>query len=147
MTSAANELARRCADMLWMDDTASQGLGMELMDVGPGRARMEMVITEAMANGHGMAHGGFIYTLADSTFAFACNSYGERAVAAQCAITYLRPGKCGDRLTAVAEERTRAGRTGVYDVRVTASDGTILAEFRGHSRVIGSFDTAAKTEQ
>jgi len=141
MSSAedAVRLARRCAAAMWAEDAASQGLGMRIVDIGPGYARLEMVVTEAMTNGHGMCHGGFIFALADSTFAFACNTYGERAVAAHCSITYLRPGTRGERLTAVARERARGGRSGLYDVQVTGADGAVLAEFRGHSRVIGSF--------
>lgn len=129
-------LARACADAMWAHDRASQGLGMELMEVGPGRARLEMVVTQAMLNGHGVCHGGFIFALADSAFAFACNAYGGRVVAQQCGVTYLRPGKPGDRLVAVAEERVRAKRSGVYDVRVSTPDGEVVAEFRGHSRVV-----------
>ncbi len=137
-------LARRCAEAMWADDRASRGLGMELIEVGPGRARLEMVITAAMLNGRGMCHGGFIFALADSAFAFACNTYGERVVASQCSVTFLRPGRCGDRLTAVAQERARTGRSGLYDVQVTDPDGSILAEFRGHSRVIGASSPAAE---
>jgi len=134
--SDAQALARRAADALWAGDGASQGLGMEIVEVGPGLAVLSMTILESMTNGHGTAHGGFIFTLADSAFAFACNSHGEAAVAAQCSITYLRPGKPGDRLIATAREVVRSGRTGIYDVRVVCGDQTI-AEFRGHSRVIG----------
>ncbi len=134
--SDAQALARRAADALWAGDGASQGLGMEIVEVGPGLAVLSMTILESMTNGHGTAHGGFIFTLADSAFAFACNSHGEAAVAAQCSITYLRPGKPGDRLIATAREVVRSGRTGIYDVRVACGDQTI-AEFRGHSRVIG----------
>ena len=130
------DVARRAADALWAGDGASQALGMEILEVGPGLAVLAMTIQDSMTNGHGTAHGGFIFTLADSAFAFACNSYGEAAVAAQCSITYLRPGKPGDRLIATACEIARSGRTGIYDVRVACGDQTI-AEFRGHSRVIG----------
>jgi acyl-CoA thioesterase len=129
-------LARRAADALWAGDGASQGLGMEILEVGPGLAVLAMTIQDSMTNGHGTAHGGYIFTLADSAFAFACNSYGEPAVAAHCAITYLRPGKPGDRLIATACEIARSGRTGIYDVRVACGDQTI-AEFRGHSRIVG----------
>lgn len=129
-------LARRAADALWAGDGASQGLGMEILEVGPGLAVLAMTITKNMTNGHGTAHGGYIFSLADSAFAFACNSYGEPAVAAHCAITYLRPGKPGDRLIATACEIARSGRTGIYDVRVACGDQTI-AEFRGHSRIVG----------
>jgi acyl-CoA thioesterase len=89
-----------------------------------------------MLNGHGSAHGGYLFTLADSAFAFACNTYNERTVAAQCSITFLRPGQAGHRLIATAQEVARVGRSGIYDVRI--SDGEdIIAEFRGHSRTIG----------
>lgn len=142
---AAQALAQRCAAAVWKDDGASRGLGMDLVEVRPGRARLEMVVTKAMLNGHGTCHGGFIFALADSAFAFACNTYGERAVASGCSVTYLRPGKSGDRLTAVAQERARAGRSGVYDVQVVDPAGSVIAEFRGHSRVIGSFEPAAET--
>jgi acyl-CoA thioesterase len=134
--SEADELARRCADAMWSTDRASQALGMELLSVGPGRAVMTMKITETMANGHGTCHGGYLFTLADSAFAFACNTYGQAVVASQCSITFLRPGQVGDCLTATAAERTRAGRSGIYDVTITRPDGTVVAEFRGHSRVI-----------
>lgn len=132
----AQALARRAADALWAGDGASQGLGMAILEVGPGLAVLSMTITESMTNGHGTAHGGYIFTLADSAFAFACNSHGEAAVAAQCSITYLRPGRPGDVLIATAREVTVSGRTGIYDVRVTCGD-QIIAEFRGHSRVVG----------
>jgi acyl-CoA thioesterase len=130
-------LARACADAMWKDDRASTGLGMRLEDVGPGHARLSMPVTEAMVNGHGLCHGGFIFMLADSTMAFASNSHGERAVAQHCNITYLRPAHLGDVLHADAVERTRAGRSGIYDVRVATADGTPIAEFRGHTRTLG----------
>jgi acyl-CoA thioesterase len=96
-----------------------------------------MPIGQRMVNGHGICHGGYIFALADTAFAYACNTYGERVVASHCSIAFLRPGQLGERLTAVAEERARAGRSGIYDVRITRPDGT--AEFRGHSRVVASF--------
>ena len=130
-------LARACAEAMWADDAASRELGMVLEAVGPGRAVMAVPVTAAMVNGHGLCHGGYIFTLADSTFAFACNTYNDRAVAAQCSITYLRPARLGDRLTATAAERARAGRQAIYDITVTTPDGTIIAEFRGHSRATG----------
>jgi acyl-CoA thioesterase len=135
MTDAA-QTAREAAAAMWANDAASQSLGMTLDSVGPGRAMMSMTVADNMVNGHGMCHGGFIFTLADSTFAFACNSHGEAAVAQHCAITFLRPGRRGERLTAEAVERTTQGRSGLYDIRVTGQDGTIVAEMRGHSRVI-----------
>jgi acyl-CoA thioesterase len=129
-------LARACADAMWKDDDASQGLGMEILDVKAGQATLAMTVKPHMVNGHGIAHGGFIFLLADSTFAFACNSHNERAVAAQCNISFIKPGKLGDRLVATAREISRTGRSGIYDVRVTVDD-TAIAELRGHSRTVG----------
>lgn len=123
---------------MWADDNASRGLGLVLEAVGPGSARMSMTVRADMTNGHGMCHGGFIFTLADSTFAFACNSRNAKCVAAQCQISFLRPARLGDRLTATAEERHLAGRSGIYDVRVTDQSGEVIAELRGHSRAIGA---------
>jgi acyl-CoA thioesterase len=131
-----DQLAHACAQAMWQDDNASRGLGMEILEVTAGRARLAMTITPAMVNGHGIAHGGFIFTLADSAFAFACNSHNERTVAAHGNISFIRPGKLGDRLVATAREIARTGRSGIYDVSVTA-DGVPIAELRGHSRVIG----------
>lgn len=130
------ELASRAAETMWAEDAASQGLGMEILDVGPGTAKLAMTITASMVNGHGTAHGGYIYTLADSAFAFACNSYNERAVAAHCSITYIKPGKMGKRLVATAQETSRFGRSGIYDVEISQDDD-VIAQFRGHSRLIG----------
>ncbi len=133
----AQALAQACADAMWAEDRASPGLGMVLEEVGPGRARLSMRVGETMVNGHGICHGGFIFTLADSAMAFASNSYGERAVAQQAAITFLRPTRRGERLTAEASERVVEGRTGLYDVRVTTKEGAVVAEFRGHTRTLG----------
>lgn len=124
------------ARAMWADDAASRGLGMALEKATDGRARMTMVVRPTMVNGHGIAHGGFIFTLADSAFAFACNSTGDAAVAAQCQISYLAPAREGDRLTATASEHYKAGRQGITDVTVTNQDGTVVAHFRGHSRTI-----------
>jgi acyl-CoA thioesterase len=135
--SDAAALAHACADAMWADDNASRGLGMRLEDVAPGRARLSLPVTESMVNGHGICHGGFIFALADSAMAFACNSYGEHAVAQHCAITFVRPGRRGETLTAEAVERTRTGRSGIYDVRVCDATGATVAEFRGHSRTTG----------
>jgi acyl-CoA thioesterase len=115
---------------------ASRGLGMQLIAVGPGWAVLAMTVTDQMVNGHGGCHGGFIFTLADSALAFACNSYNQRAVAHHCTITFVAGARLGDRLEARAEERTRSGRWGIYDVTVTRSGGQVIAEFRGHSRTI-----------
>lgn len=135
-TFSPDDLARACADAMWKEDDASQGLGMEILRIKAGEAVLTMTVKPHMVNGHGIAHGGFIFLLADSTFAFACNSRNERAVAAQCNITFIKPGKLGDRLVATAREISRTGRSGIYDVRVTA-DETAIAELRGHSRTIG----------
>ena len=131
-----DDLARACAAAMWAEDLASQRLGMVLEDVGPGRAVLSMTITADMVNGHGSAHGGFIFTLADSAFAFACNTVDQRSVGQQASITYLAPARAGDRLTATAVERARPGRSGLYDVTVTGPDGGLIAEFRGHSRTV-----------
>ena len=129
-------LARACADLMWADDRASPAMGMAIEEVAPGSARLAMTVAARMVNGHGLCHGGFIFALADSAFAFACNSRNEKSVAQHCGITYLRPAKLGMRLVADAQERSRSGRSGIYDVTVTA-DGEVIAEFRGASRSIG----------
>ena len=115
--------------------TMSSGLGMEIVDIRAGQATLTMIVRPDMVNGQRIAHGGFIFLLADSTFAFACNSRNERAVAAQCQITFIKPAKLGDKLIATAREISRSGRSGIYDIRVTAND-LVIAEFRGHSRTI-----------
>ena len=130
------ELAEASAQAMWNDDSASQRLGMTLDHIAPGRATLSMTVTDAMSNGHGNCHGGYIFTLADSAFAFACNSYNQMVVAQHCSITYLTPGRIGDRLTATATETSRRGRSGIYDIRITNQDGDHVAEFRGHSRTI-----------
>jgi len=135
-TLSPDDLARACADAMWKDDEASSGLGMVIVDIGAGRATLSMTVQPHMVNGQRIAHGGFVFTLADSAFAFACNSHNEKAVAAQGNITFIRPGKLGDTLVATAREISRSGRSGIYDVRVTVGD-QVIAEFRGHSRTIG----------
>lgn len=130
------DLAQHTAAAMWADDLASQALGMEIAEVKPGCAKLTMTVTQTMLNGHGTTHGGYIYTLADSAFAFACNSYNERAVAAHCSISYIKPGKLGKKLIAVAREVSRIGRSGIYDVEIIQDD-EIIAHFRGHSRLIG----------
>lgn len=133
---SSDDLARACAEAMWKEDDASKGLGMDILQVRAGEAVLTMTIQPHMVNGQRIAHGGFIFLLADSAFAFACNSHNERAVAAQCDISFIKPGKLGDRLIATAREISRGGRSGIYDVRVTVDD-TAIAELRGHSRVIG----------
>jgi acyl-CoA thioesterase len=129
------EIARRSADAMWAEDRASQGLGMRIVSVGPGRATLEMTVRDDMVNGHAIGHGGFTFMLADSAFAFACNSYNRSTVAASCEIRFLAPTRLGDVLVAEAEERSREGRDGVYDVAVTR-DGTVVARLVGRSREI-----------
>ena len=131
-----DELARRSAEAMLAGDAASQAAGVRLIEVAPGRATMTMTVTRAMLNGHAIAHGGFVFLLADTAFAVACNSYGRRTVAAGCDITYLAPSRAGDELVAVAEQRVRSGRSGVYDVSVRRTDGTPVAELRGRSREV-----------
>jgi acyl-CoA thioesterase len=133
---SSDDLARACAEAMWKEDDASKGLGMEILQIKAGAATLAMTVKPHMVNGHGIAHGGFIFLLADSAFAFACNSHNERAVAAQCNISFIRPGRLGDRLVAAAREISRTGRSGIYDVRVTVDDAAI-AELRGHSRTLG----------
>jgi acyl-CoA thioesterase len=128
--------AGKCAAAMWANDRASQGLGMKIVGIGPGRATLTMTVRESMTNGQGICHGGFIFALADSAFALACNAYGQRAVAQHCAVTFLRPAQLGDFLSADCVERARGGRSGIYDVSVKGADGTLIAEFRGHSRTI-----------
>ncbi len=130
------ELARACAEAMWAEDRASRGLGMTLDHAGPGEAVLSMRVRDDMTNGHGSCHGGFIFALADSAFAFACNAHNQRAVAQHCAVTFLRPGMRGEVLTARAVERVREGRSGIYDVTVTDAEGQVVAEFRGHSRTV-----------
>lgn len=132
----ADEIAQRSAATMWATDHASQGLTMEIVAIGPGTAVLQMTIAPDMANGFGMAHGGFLFTLADSAFAYACNSHGLTTVAAHCGIHFLTPAKVGERVTAAAREVSRAGRSGIYDVRLQVGERTI-AEFRGTSRTIG----------
>ncbi|MEO7760309.1 MAG: hydroxyphenylacetyl-CoA thioesterase PaaI [Casimicrobiaceae bacterium] len=114
-------------------DLASRTLGMQLLAIRPGFARVSMAVRPDMCNGHLICHGGLIFTLADSTFAFACNSYNHNTVALGCTIDFMAPGKNGDVLTAVGEMRQQGSRAGLYDVAVTNQDGTAIALFRGKS--------------
>ncbi len=129
-------LAKACADAMWADDNATQRLGMTLDHVAPGMATIGMAITADMTNGHRTCHGGYIFTLADSAFAFACNTYNQRTVGQHCSISYIAPAFEGDRLSAVGREVSRRGRGGIYDVQVTNQHGEVVAEFRGHSRTV-----------
>ncbi len=130
-TLSGDALARVCAEAMFARDRASQWLGMEIEEARVGYARVAMTIAEHMVNGHAIAHGGMTYTLADSAFAFACNSRNEPNVALQCSISYTSAVMLGDRLVAEAEERSSKGRTGVYDITVTRNDGELVAVFRG----------------
>lgn len=132
-----DDLAKACAEAMWNNDRASQALGMEIVEAGPGRATLAMTIRESMVNGHGICHGGLIFTLADSAFAFACNSSNQNTVASHCAVSFLKPARLGERLIARAVERYREGRSGITDVTVATEAGEIIAEFRGNSRTIG----------
>ncbi|MDS1141927.1 hydroxyphenylacetyl-CoA thioesterase PaaI [Pusillimonas sp. SM2304] len=126
-------LAELTARTMYANDAASQALGARVVSVGPGQAAMSMTVRPDMLNGHKTCHGGFIFALADSTFAFACNSRNAVTVASGCTIDYLAPGFEGDVLTAQATEYSLAGRTGIYDVHVTNQDGKRIAIFRGRS--------------
>jgi acyl-CoA thioesterase len=132
----AQDVARRSAEAMWAGDRASRELGMSLDKVGPGSATLSMTLTESMVNGHAIGHGGYTFTLADSAFAFACNSYNRSTVAAGAEIRFRRPTYLGDRLVATATERERNGRDGVYDVLVTVG-GEVVAVFVGRSKEIG----------
>jgi acyl-CoA thioesterase len=136
MAEDPTALARRSAQAMWAEDRASRGLGMRLEHVAPGSAVLSMAITEVMVNGHGTCHGGFIFLLADSAFAFACNSHNQKNVAQNCQIAFIAPGQLGMRLIAEARERHRGERSGIYDVTVKTDAGELIAEFRGHSRAI-----------
>ncbi|MFE6525468.1 hydroxyphenylacetyl-CoA thioesterase PaaI [Streptomyces sp. NPDC057794] len=122
---------------MFAGDEASRGLGIELLERGEGTAVLRMTVTRSMVNGHGIAHGGYVFLLADSAFACACNSHGPTTVAAGADITFVAPAHEGDVLVARAEERTRYGRSGLYDVTVRRGD-EVIAEFRGRSRSIKS---------
>ncbi len=130
-------VAEAAAQAMWERDEASRRLGMTIETIRPGRARLRMRVREDMVNGHAICHGGYIFTLADSAFAFACNSYDVTTVAAHCEISFLAPARLGDDLVAEAAERHRRGRSGIYDVTVRNDRGETIALFRGWSRSIG----------
>jgi len=137
---APEEVARKSIDALWAEDHAAQAQGIIIEMVGPGRASLTMTVTKSMSNGHGIGHGGFVFLLADTAFAYACNSYNQRCVAQACSIAYLRPARLGARLRADAREVQRVDRSGIYDISVTDETGAAIAEFRGLSRTVpGSF--------
>jgi len=144
---SAQALAEACGDRLYSLDQASRAMGIELLGIEPGRAVMSMKVRDDMLNGHASCHGGFLFALADSAFAFACNSRNLNTLGLACTIDYLRPTRLGEVLTAVAEEKNLAGRTGLYDVSVTNETGEEVALFRGKSyRVRGNLLPELNTE-
>lgn len=130
------ERAQKAADVMWHNDSASQRLGMTLLEVGPGTATLSMQIKDEHLNGHKICHGGYIFLLADSAFAFAANSYNQLAVAQHNSISYVQPGQKDDLLTARAVEVSRSARSGIYDVTIENQNGEAIAHFRGHGRTI-----------
>ncbi|MEW7848253.1 hydroxyphenylacetyl-CoA thioesterase PaaI [Massilia aurea] len=139
MISDPQALAELAGRTMFERDPASQALGMALAEIRPGYARMTMTVRADMLNGHATCHGGYIFMLADSAFAFACNSHNLSTVGAGCTIDYLAPGRVGDVLVAEAVEQALQGKTGIYDVTVKAEDGRMIALFRGKShRVSGT---------
>ena len=133
ITVTAQQVAEATRDAMWANDRASKGLGMEVVAISQGGATLRMTVREDMLNGHDICHGGFITTLADSAFAFACNAYNEITVASGFDVNLFASAKLGDVLTAVAVEVNKAGRTGVYDITVSNQHGVALAAFRGRS--------------
>ncbi|WP_437880679.1 hydroxyphenylacetyl-CoA thioesterase PaaI [Pseudomonas sp. LRF_L74] len=131
--TAAQRLAEACASTLYERDTASRALGMQLLSVAPGKATLSMPVRADMLQGVGTCHGGYLFALADSAFAFACNTYDRITVAIGCSIDYVAPGHAGDLLTATAIEQSRSGRTGNYDVRIENQQGQLIALFHGKS--------------
>jgi acyl-CoA thioesterase len=136
-TDRAQSLAEQAAQKMFDDDRASQALGMRIVAIRPGFAKLTMTVRAHMTNGHSTCHGGFIFSLADSAFAFACNSHNLATVASACVIDFLAPAYAGDELTAEAQEQALVGRSGVYDVSVTNQKGQLIALFRGRSRQVG----------
>lgn len=129
----AQTLAQNCAESMYERDQATRNLGMKITHVAPGKATVTMPITNIMIQGHGSCHGGYLFTLADSAFAFACNSYNKATVASGCSIEYMLGAREGDVLTANAVEQSRGNRTGVYDITLTNQNGHVVALFRGKS--------------
>jgi len=132
-TQTPQQLAQNSADAMYQRDQASRNLGMEITQVSPGKATVTMPVSSIMIQGHGSCHGGYLFTLADSAFAFACNSYNKATVASGCSIDYMLGAREGDLLTANAVEQSRGNRTGVYDITITNQDGHVVALFRGKS--------------
>jgi acyl-CoA thioesterase len=135
-TTDAQMLAQECAAAMYARDRASQTAGMAIEAVAPGYARLSMTLLPQMVNGHHIAHGGAIFALADSSFAFACNSRNVASVAQHCSITYVSPGREGEKLVAECKETNLSGRFGIYDVTIIGGDGRVVAIFRGHSAAV-----------
>ena len=129
-------VAERAAAAMYEADVASRHLGIRIEQIAPGRATARMLVRDTMINGHDICHGGYVFLLADTAFAFACNTYGPTTVAAACDVVFLGPAHLGDELIAEAAERHRYGRSGIYDVTIRRTDTTVIAEFRGHSRTL-----------
>ncbi|UTW05127.1 hydroxyphenylacetyl-CoA thioesterase PaaI [Amphritea atlantica] len=129
----AQQLAEACSDALHSGDQAAQAMGMIIDEIAPGYAKLSMLVRKDMLNGHAISHGGCMFTLCDTAFAHSCNTYNRSTVASGCSIEYIAPGFEGDILTAVAQERSRSGRTGVYDITLYNQKGDELAFFRGKS--------------
>ncbi|USG59670.1 hydroxyphenylacetyl-CoA thioesterase PaaI [Sneathiella marina] len=130
------DVAKTVAETMYRKDIAAQHLGIALKEIGPGRAVMTMRVTDTMLNGHNICHGGYVFTLADTAFAYACNAYNQNAVAQSAQINFLKAVAPDTLLTATAEEQSRTGRTGLYDITVTNEQDDIVALFRGNSHTI-----------
>jgi acyl-CoA thioesterase len=129
-------LAQQSASRMYEADLASRHLGITIGQIAPGQATARMQVRDTMLNGHNICHGGYVFLLADTAFAFACNTYGPTTVASACNIAFLAPAHLGDELIATATERHHAGRSGIYDVTIRLPNTTVIAEFRGHSRTL-----------
>lgn len=127
------DVAQKCCETMWGNDLASQDLGIAVEVTKPGASEARLEVRQNMVNGHDICHGGYIFTLADTAFAFACNTYNKVTVAASAGIEFVRPARLGDKLLARASEAHRGGRTGVYDINVTDQDDKLIAIFRGRS--------------
>ncbi|MCY3989255.1 MAG: hydroxyphenylacetyl-CoA thioesterase PaaI [Gammaproteobacteria bacterium] len=137
MSRTEIEVAQACARLMWANDRASKEMGLELGEVTPGEASVHLTVRPDMLNGHGVCHGGVIFAMADTAFAFACNSLNRRAIAMHCSISFIEKVDAGARLTAHASGVAVYGRNGIFDVTVTDDQGVKIAEFRGYSRTIG----------
>ena len=139
MTDSGSALARACADAMWAEDHATQALGMTIDVIDSGIAEVSMTVRKDMVNGYGLCHGGLIFTLADSAFAYACNTHNRRTVASGARIEFLAPARLDDQLTARARQLSQGRSTGVYDVLVSRADGEQVALFRGNAhRIAGN---------